>query len=163
MSETDLHDFYRRYIAVLNARQFDTLDDLIHAEVTLNGTPATRQQIVAVLQEEVEAVPDLHWEVTDLIVDGAPSARSWSTPARRSARSSASRPPAPRSKSPSTPSTRSMTAAVSTWRRSTMPHRCASNWRSNERRPGSGDENHRWSAEYHRWGPESDRWSSECQ
>lgn len=70
MSETDLHDFYRRYIAVLNARQFDALEDIIHDEVTLNGTPSTRQQIVAVLQQEVEAVPDLHWEVTDLIVDG---------------------------------------------------------------------------------------------
>jgi predicted ester cyclase len=70
MSEIDLYDFYRRYIKVLNARQFDALDDIIHDEVTLNGTPSTRQQIVTVLQQEVEAVPDLHWEVTDLIVDG---------------------------------------------------------------------------------------------
>lgn len=70
MAHTDLQDFYRRYIAVLNAREFDALDGIIDDEVTLNGTPVTRDDIVAVLRQEVEAVPDMHWELTDLIVDG---------------------------------------------------------------------------------------------
>jgi predicted ester cyclase len=70
MAHTDLRDFYRRYIAVLNAREFDALDGIIHDEVTFNGTPVTRDDIVAVLQQEIDAVPDMHWELTDLIVDG---------------------------------------------------------------------------------------------
>lgn len=70
MSNPDLRDFYDRYIAALNARDFDVMGIFIHDEVTLNGKPATREDILAVQREEASAVPDLHWELTNLIIDG---------------------------------------------------------------------------------------------
>lgn len=70
MSKLDLHAFYDRYIAALNARDFDVMDQFIHDVVTLNGKPATRADILAVQRHEAGAVPDLHWTLTKLIVDG---------------------------------------------------------------------------------------------
>jgi len=70
MPTSDLRSFYDRYIAALNARDFDLMDEFIHDEVTLNGKPATRADILAVQREEVGAVPDLHWVLTNLIIDG---------------------------------------------------------------------------------------------
>jgi predicted ester cyclase len=69
MSNPNLREFYDRYIAALNARDFDVMDQFIHDEVTLNGRPATRADILAVLRDEVASVPDLHWVLTNLIVD----------------------------------------------------------------------------------------------
>ena len=70
MSNIDLRDFYDRYIAALNARDFDVMDEFIQDEVTLNGKSATREDILAVQRLEAAAVPDLHWELTNLIIDG---------------------------------------------------------------------------------------------
>ncbi len=70
MPNTDLRAFYDRYIAALNARNFDIMDEFIHDEVTLNGRPATREDILAVQREEADAVPDLHWTLKNLIIDG---------------------------------------------------------------------------------------------
>src|SRR5438874_13194329 len=70
MSHTDLRAFYDRYIAALNARDFDVMDQFIHDDVTLNGMPATRADLLAVQRREVAAVPDLRWELQQLIVDG---------------------------------------------------------------------------------------------
>lgn len=70
MPNPDLRDFYDRYIAALNARDFDVMDQFIHDEVTLNGKPATRADILAVQREEAGAVPDLHWELINLIIAG---------------------------------------------------------------------------------------------
>jgi len=70
MSNPNLRDFYDRYIAGLNSRNFAIMDQFIHDEVTLNGKPATRQDILAVLRDEAGSVPDLHWELTNLIIDG---------------------------------------------------------------------------------------------
>lgn len=70
MSNPDLRDFYDRYIAALNARDFDVMDKFIHDDVTLNGKPATREDILKVQREEAGAVPDRHWVLTNLIIDG---------------------------------------------------------------------------------------------
>lgn len=70
MSKLDLRDFYDRYITGLNTRDFDIMDRFIHDEVTLNGKPATREDILAVQREEAGSVPDLHWVLTNLIIDG---------------------------------------------------------------------------------------------
>ncbi|MET0591279.1 MAG: ester cyclase, partial [Polyangiaceae bacterium] len=70
MANSDLRKFYDRYIAALNCRDFAVVDKFIHDEVTLNGKPATRDGILAVLRDEVSAGPNLHWELTNLIIDG---------------------------------------------------------------------------------------------
>ncbi len=70
MSTHDLRTFYNRYIAALNARDFDVMDEFIHDEVTLNGKLATRDDILSVQRQEAAAVPDLHWNLQNLIIDG---------------------------------------------------------------------------------------------
>jgi predicted ester cyclase len=70
MPNSDLRDFYDRYIAALNARDFDVMDKFIHDEVSLNGEASKRSDILAVQRDEVASVPDLHWVLTNLIIDG---------------------------------------------------------------------------------------------
>ena len=70
MSNPNLRDFDDRYIAALNSRNFAIMDQFIHDEVTLNGKPATREDILAVQRDEAGSVPDLHWQLTNLIIDG---------------------------------------------------------------------------------------------
>jgi predicted ester cyclase len=70
MPNINLREFYDRYIAALNARNFEIMKEFIHDEVTLNGAPVRRDDILAVQRDEVASVPDLHWVLTNLIIDG---------------------------------------------------------------------------------------------
>ncbi|MEU8381526.1 ester cyclase [Streptosporangium sp. NPDC048865] len=70
MSDSDLRGFYLRYIDELNAHRFDRMDEFIDDRTTLNGEPATRDDLIAVQRADVDAVPDLHWEVRELLFDG---------------------------------------------------------------------------------------------
>jgi predicted ester cyclase len=69
-SPDDLRAFYGRYIAALNDRELDRMDEFINDPVALFGEPTKRDDVVTILQGIVDAVPDFHWEVTDLAVDG---------------------------------------------------------------------------------------------
>lgn len=66
----DLRDFYVRYVGLANAREFDRMADFAHEEVVMNGTPVKMADMVAEFYRHVEAVPDLHWEIEDLVVEG---------------------------------------------------------------------------------------------
>jgi predicted ester cyclase len=70
MSDSDLREFYLRYIAELNAHRFDQMDEFIDDRTTLNGEPASRDDLIAVQKADVAAVPDLHWELQELLFDG---------------------------------------------------------------------------------------------
>ena len=70
MSDSDLRAFYLRYIEAINAHESDRMDQFINDRTTLNGEPATREDILAVQRADVEAVPDLHWELKELLFDG---------------------------------------------------------------------------------------------
>ncbi|MGW7539869.1 ester cyclase [Streptomyces sp. NPDC054770] len=70
MSANDLRTFYQRYIDMLNAHELHRVDEFISDEITYYGDPATRAQAHAALTAEIEAVPDFHWELEDLKVDG---------------------------------------------------------------------------------------------
>ncbi|MFI7275359.1 ester cyclase [Streptomyces sp. NPDC049879] len=70
MSDTDPRAFYLRYIAALNAHEFDHMDEFIADRPTLNGEPVTRDDVIAVQKHDVDAVPDLHWELKELLLDG---------------------------------------------------------------------------------------------
>jgi predicted ester cyclase len=58
-----------RYAEALNAHQFDGMDEFIDDEVLLGGEPGTRDAVVSVLKGIVDAVPDIHWEITELVFD----------------------------------------------------------------------------------------------
>ena len=70
MPEADLQGFYRRYIAAINARQFDVVAEMVHDDVRINGVPHQREDVLVSLQGLADAVPDFVWSVQDLFVDG---------------------------------------------------------------------------------------------
>ncbi|MEU6609492.1 ester cyclase [Streptomyces shenzhenensis] len=69
MTGSDLRDWYMRYAEALNAHEFDRMDEFINDQVLLGGQPGTRDDVVAVLKGIVDAVPDIHWEVDELLLD----------------------------------------------------------------------------------------------
>lgn len=69
-SDDGLRAFYLRYLKALNAHEFDHMDEFINDRTTLNGEPATRDDLLAVQRQDVAAVPDLHWELKELLFDG---------------------------------------------------------------------------------------------
>ncbi|WP_275559316.1 nuclear transport factor 2 family protein [Streptomyces sp. 5-6(2022)] len=78
MSDTDLREFYVRYIGALNAHEIHRMDEFINDETTLNGEPGTRNQVIAVLNGDIDAVPDFHGEPREIAVDGDRlAARRW--------------------------------------------------------------------------------------
>lgn len=69
MPDIDLKDFYGRYIAGLNARDFATVGTLIADDVHVNGTAFKRENVIASLEGIVDAVPDFRWTVQDLFTE----------------------------------------------------------------------------------------------
>lgn len=70
MSDFNIRTWYDQYVAELNAHRFDGMDKFIADDVTLNSEPASRDILLAVQRADVEAVPDLHWEVKEWLLDG---------------------------------------------------------------------------------------------
>ncbi|MDT0265811.1 ester cyclase [Streptomyces sp. DSM 44915] len=66
----EAHAFYRRYLAALNAHQFDRMGEFLHERVTHNGAPTTRAHIQAALRDIGEAVPDFTWRLRGLVAEG---------------------------------------------------------------------------------------------
>ncbi|MFD6155516.1 ester cyclase [Nocardia sp. NPDC060256] len=69
MTEDDLRSWYLRYFAQLNEHRLDGMDEFIADRVTLNGEPGTRDDVIAVQRQDIEAVPDLHWELDEMLID----------------------------------------------------------------------------------------------
>ncbi|MEH0929798.1 ester cyclase [Micromonospora sp. CPCC 205558] len=69
MTDNGLRDWYLRYIAALNAHEFGGMDEFISEEVLLAGEPGTRDTVVEVLEGIVDAVPDIHWEIEEMLFD----------------------------------------------------------------------------------------------
>jgi len=70
MTDVDLRAFYKRYIETLNAHDYAAVHDFLSKELTYFGDTVTADQIVSALTELGDTVPDLHWEILDLSVDG---------------------------------------------------------------------------------------------
>lgn len=70
MSEVDVCDFFERYIAVLNAHDFKQLSKFMHDDLIVNGQAMTRDEMIIVLEDHVDAVPDLIWRQQDIAIDG---------------------------------------------------------------------------------------------
>lgn len=69
MPDIDLRGFYLHYIEVLNAHEFDRMNEFIHDRITMNSEPGVRGDVIADLKGIVSAVPDFHWEVTELALN----------------------------------------------------------------------------------------------
>ncbi len=69
MTDSDLRSWYLRYAEALNNHELDGMDEFINDDVLLDGTPARRDDVVTVLKGIVDAVPDIHWELSELLID----------------------------------------------------------------------------------------------
>ena len=70
MPNANLHDFLERYVATLNTHEFRRLTEFMHDDLTVNGQPMTRDQVIAGLEGHIDAVPDLVWRVTASAIEG---------------------------------------------------------------------------------------------
>jgi len=66
----DLREFYARYVEMANTRDFDGMREILHEEVDLGGQLVPRDAIITEFRKHTDAVPDIHWEVDELLVDG---------------------------------------------------------------------------------------------
>jgi predicted ester cyclase len=71
VSADELRDFYLRYVDLANGREFGRLYEFAHDEVIMNGTLSSRDDWAASLRKHTEAIPDLVWQVQDLVIDGS--------------------------------------------------------------------------------------------
>jgi predicted ester cyclase len=70
MTTNDLRTFYERYIAALNAHEFDRMDEFVHDDIVMHSEPSSRDALVAQLRSITDAVPDFHWETQELALNG---------------------------------------------------------------------------------------------
>jgi predicted ester cyclase len=69
LTRSDLTDGYRAYIACLNERDWERLGKFVADEVTHNGRRLGLAGYRAMLERDVDEVPDLRFEVEFLVVD----------------------------------------------------------------------------------------------
>lgn len=75
---TDLAQHYRDYLAVLDARRLDDLDRFVAEELLHDDRPLTRAGYRALLEEDVRLIPDLRYDLQELVVQGTDvAARLW--------------------------------------------------------------------------------------
>ncbi len=69
MTDSDLRAFYHRYITALDAHELDGMDRFVADRVMLNGEWGTRADVVADMRGIIDAVPDFHWDLRELLID----------------------------------------------------------------------------------------------
>ena len=69
MTKTDLSDLYRGYIACLNAQDWPKLGQFVHEEAIHNGRRLGLSGYRAMLERDLEEIPDLYYNVKMLICD----------------------------------------------------------------------------------------------
>ncbi|WP_377807612.1 ester cyclase [Azospirillum sp. A29] len=75
MTEADLSALYRRYIACLNDRDWQSLGTFVHEEIQHNGREFGLSGYREMLEADVRAIPDLKFNI-DLLVSQAPHVAS---------------------------------------------------------------------------------------
>jgi predicted ester cyclase len=63
-----LENIYREYLAALNDRRLDDLDQFVHERLIYNGEEWTREEYRSLLADDVRKVPDLHYDIQLLVV-----------------------------------------------------------------------------------------------
>lgn len=70
MADSDLREWYLRYADALNRHQWEEVHEFIHDTVQAYGVTYTRDEVIANFRAIGDAVPDMHWEVTEMVFDG---------------------------------------------------------------------------------------------
>ncbi|WP_250004971.1 ester cyclase [Actinoplanes sp. M2I2] len=64
--QTDIPALYQGYIDALNERRVGTLSKYVHDPVIVNSTPTPLADYIAVIESNIDAVPDFHWGIENL-------------------------------------------------------------------------------------------------
>jgi predicted ester cyclase len=67
---TQLEALYRRYLDRCNQHRFGELDEFVHPDVAVNGAAVGLQTYAEGLAAVAEVVPDYHWDLRHLLIDG---------------------------------------------------------------------------------------------
>jgi predicted ester cyclase len=70
MTDFDIRDFYLSYIDALNTRAFDQMHRFVADEIAFGTQIYPRDGVAGSLAAIIDAVPDFHWEVQEILVDG---------------------------------------------------------------------------------------------
>lgn len=70
MTAEELRDFVLRFFDMANEHDFDRMQEFTHETVIVNGVPVARPDMIAQFHGYATAVPDLTWDIQDLLVDG---------------------------------------------------------------------------------------------
>ena len=68
---TNLRDIYLLYLACCNERRFSELSSFVHDPILFNGETTALADYARTIALNIEAVPDFHWEIQDLVTDGS--------------------------------------------------------------------------------------------
>jgi predicted ester cyclase len=69
---------YLAYLDALNDRRFGDLDGFVHDRLTYNDKALTRRQYADMIEADIRAVPDLHFDAQLLVVtDDTVACRLW--------------------------------------------------------------------------------------
>jgi predicted ester cyclase len=71
MTDKDLGEIYREYIACLNAQDWERLGDFVSENAKHNGRPFGLGGYRAMLKRDFEEIPDLFFDIRLLVVDGS--------------------------------------------------------------------------------------------
>ncbi|MDO3638335.1 ester cyclase [Mycolicibacterium arseniciresistens] len=69
MSQDDLLNVYRAYLQCLNERQWPRLGEFVADQLSYNGRRMTLQDYRTMLEGDVDAIPDLHYQPEVVIAD----------------------------------------------------------------------------------------------
>jgi len=67
----ELEAFYRRYLQRCNEHRFEELGEFVADGVEVNGSAHGLPRYIAGLRSVVDALPDFHWDLRHLLVDGS--------------------------------------------------------------------------------------------
>jgi len=67
---SDRQAFYRRYLERCNEHRFEELGEFVDENVRVNGAEMGLDGYAAGLRAVVDAFPDYHWDLQQLLVDG---------------------------------------------------------------------------------------------
>jgi predicted ester cyclase len=66
----ELEAFYRRYLHRCNEHRFDDLGQFVAGDVVVNDVPLSLREYAEGLAEIVQAIPDYHWDLRHVLIDG---------------------------------------------------------------------------------------------
>lgn len=67
---SDPKDFYRRYLACCNAHRLSDLGEFVHDPIEFNGTSTSLADYAQAINSFLQAFPDFHWTLQDILVEG---------------------------------------------------------------------------------------------